>query len=142
MDGHWRAGLTALKAILPDYTSPVQMESEVGICPFFSAKRDPSKLVLTFSLLPHSPLNDPTTLMCFALEATGEAPSQESPVQVELDRYEPKAASGRHTKSMYDYFSPRAPSNAGRCAGVRAAVPPRDVREVDEEARVLIQLPS
>ena len=47
------------------------MEREAGTCSFFSAKRDPSKLVLSSSLLPRSLLNNLTTLMCVALEATG-----------------------------------------------------------------------
>ena len=61
--------LTALKKILPYYTIPLQRGGKT--CSFFSAKRYPSNLVLSFSLLPQSPLNDLTTLMCFALEATG-----------------------------------------------------------------------
>ena len=63
--------LSALKAILPFYKTPLQMEREVGTCSFFSAKKDPSKLVLSFSLLPQSPLTEITTLVCFALEAAG-----------------------------------------------------------------------
>ena len=51
------------------------------------------------------------------------------------------AAFGRHTRSMHDYFSPRASSDTGRCVGVRAAVP-HYVREADEEARALNQPPS
>ena len=30
--------------------------------------------------------------------------SQGSPVQMKLDRYAPRAASGKHARSMYDYF--------------------------------------
>ena len=63
--------LSALKTILPSHTSPLQMEREGGTCSFFSAKCDPSKHVPSFSLPPHTPLNDLTTLMCYALEATG-----------------------------------------------------------------------
>ena len=62
---------SALRTILPFYRTPLQMEREVGICSFFSAKKDPSKLVLSFSLLPESPLTEIATLVCFALEAAG-----------------------------------------------------------------------
>ena len=68
--------------------------------------------------------------------------TQRSTVQMKLDRHAPRDASGRHTRSMYDNFSPRASSDTGRCVGVRAAVPPRHVREADGEARALDQLPS
>ena len=61
---------------------------------------------------------------------------------MKLDRYAPRAASGRHTRSVYDYFSPRASIDTRRCVGVRAAVPPRHVGEADEEARALNQLRS
>ena len=54
------------------------------------------------------------------------------PVQMKLDRYARRAAPERHTRSMHDYFSPRASSDTGRCVRVRAAVPPRHVREADE----------
>ena len=63
--------LSALKTILPFYKTPLQMEREVGTCSFFSAKKDPSKLVLSFSLLPQSPSTEITTLVCFALGASG-----------------------------------------------------------------------
>ena len=71
--------LSALKAILPFYKTPLQMEREVGTCSFFSAKKDPSKLVLSFSLLPQSPLTEITTLVCFALEAAGAERAPEAP---------------------------------------------------------------
>ena len=112
-------------------------------------KRDPSKLVLSFSPLPHSPLNDLTTLMCFALEAAVQAPGAPPKgglVQVRLDRYTPRAAIGRHTDSMHvhifsETFKPR--QQRWSVCGVRAAVPPRHVREAgEEEERALNQLSS
>ena len=47
--------------------------------------------------------------------------TQGSLVQLKMDRYAPRAPSGRHTESMHDYFCPRASCDTGRCVGVRAA---------------------
>ena len=54
-----RDQLSPVKTMLHSGTSSLQMEREVGTC------------VLSFSLLPHCPLNELTTLMCFTLETRG-----------------------------------------------------------------------
>ena len=78
--------LKALKTILHDHTSPLQMEKELGNSSFIAAKKDNNKLKLSTSLLP-PPLNDLTKLMCFALDAARRLQppgSQGSPVQMKL----------------------------------------------------------
>ena len=129
--------LNALKTILPFYKTPLQMEREVGTCSFFSAKKDPSKLVLSFSLLPQSPLTEITALVCFALGAAGAerapgAPPKGSLVQVTLDRYA-KRSVPEQTETLLA---------ADRSVGVRAAVPSHHARGADEEETALNQLSS
>ena len=96
------------------------------------------------NLLPHSSQRPDDA---HVLEAAGGVQAPGAPrglFQMKLDRYAPRAASGRHTESMHDHVSPRASSqdsNTGRCVvGVRAAVPPRHVREEGEEERARNQL--
>ena len=104
--------LNALTTILPCHTGPLSQTRSQQTCPI--------------SLLPHSLLNNLTTLICFALQATGGVQAPGTPPKGalfhNLDRLAPRAAYGRHTRSMHDFFSPRASSDTGRCVGVRAAV--------------------
>ena len=63
--------LAALRAMVGEYKEAVQLEREIGSCAFFGAKKDKEKMVLTWAILPYSPLMRINALLVFAVEAVG-----------------------------------------------------------------------
>ena len=139
--------LSAIKTILPYYTSPVTDGKRGGnVLLLLSQTRSQQTCPIirsTATLSSQRPWDTHVFRTGSDRRSTfARSAYPGSIVQMKLDRYAPRAASGRRTGSVRDCFSPKASSDTGRCVGVRAAVPPRDVREADEEARALNQLPS
>ena len=88
---------------------------------FLQSSQNPSKLVLSFSLL----LTSQRPRDAHGHRVGRREPFPGCPVQMKLERHGPRAATGRHTESMHRHVSPRvsieAENNTGQCVDVREA---------------------